>query len=47
MFKFAQSFSPFFQRLNRCVKINKPIKIKAHFLFSYQRLMLQSTWLFP
>ena len=35
MFKFAHSFCPFFQRLNRCVKINKPIKIKAHFLFSY------------
>ena len=38
MFKFAYSFLPFFQRLTWCVKINKPIMIKPHFLFSYQRL---------
>ena len=40
------AFFPFFQRLNRCVKINKPIKIKAYFIFSYQRLILQSAWSF-
>ena len=40
MFKCAHSFIPFFQRLSWCVKTNKPIKIKPHFIFSNQKLHL-------